>query len=134
MTEAGMDSFRGLAIMLLTIIAYMLIDSLTKIRLIALILCIISGVITLLTCKKIDRKELNTFRATLMLGALFFITGNIIIHINSEKAYYDSVALYTVTLGFFLSAVGMIIIISSAPLIIYKDVEEHAKRKQAITT
>jgi len=34
-----------------------------------------------------------------------------------------------VTIGFFLSAVGMIVMFSSTPIIIYKDIQEQLRKK-----
>ena len=130
MVEISMAMFRGLTIMLLTIIAYMLLDSILKISSVTFILCAASGIITIFACKDISREELKMFRMTLALGAVFFMFGNWIILTNMDKAYYDTTVLYIVTLGFFLTAVGMIVMFSSTPIIIYKDViREQEKRK-----
>ena len=125
-----MNVFRGMTIMLLTIIAYMLLDGLLNIPFITYMLAAISGVLIIFTCKTMDRSELNMFRASLVMGVVFFVIGNFIILSEKDKYYinYDPFILYIVTMGFFLSAIGMIIMFSSIPIIIYKDLEEHRLR------
>ncbi len=132
MQEQDIIVFRGLTIMMLTIIAYMLIDSLLNIPLITFILCGASGTITIFMCKDIDRKELKTFRAVTMLGAIFFIAGNYVVLKNADNAYFDTNAFYLLTLGYFLSAIGMIVMFSSIPLIIYKDIKDELKTSKTI--
>lgn len=122
-----MDTFRGITIMLLTIIAYMLIDSFFHLRLITYALCAGSGVLIILTCKNISREDLNTFRATMILGIAFFLIGNYILFSNLNNATYDTTLIYVVSIGFFLTAIGMIVMFSSIPLIVYKDIIDRRK-------
>nr|MBD3312183.1 hypothetical protein [archaeon] len=132
MEEISTSVFRGLAIMLLTIIAYMLIDSFFDIPLITIVLCAVSGVLVIFCCKDMNRDELNMFRASMVMGIIFFIIGNYIIFTERENyfKYVDPLFVYYITMGFFLSAIGMIVMFSSIPIIIYKDLEEHLKRKE----
>jgi uncharacterized membrane protein len=127
-----MDSFKGMTIVMLTIISYMVIDSLLNTQLITFILCGIAGLLVLIICKKIKRDELNTFRALLITGLIFFVIGNYLVLTNKDSIYYDVTLLYSLTLGYFLSAIGMIVMFSSIPLIIYKDLEAHFKLRLSI--
>lgn len=127
MTELNMDTFKGITIMLLTIIAYMIIDSILNIRLITYALCAASGALVILFCKNISREDLNTFRATMVLGIAFFLLGNYVLFTNLNNATYDTTLIYIVSLGFFLTAIGMIIMFSSIPIIIYKDIIDRRK-------
>jgi len=127
MQEQDIIVFRGLTIMLLTIIAYMLIDSLLNIPLLTFMLCGLSGTLTIFMCKEIDRKELKTFRAVMILGIIFFVTGNYVVLKNADNAYFDTGSFYLLTLGYFLSAIGMIVMFSSIPLIIYKDLKDQLR-------
>ncbi len=132
--EIDMNVFRGLAIMLLTIIAYMVIDGLFHIPWITFLMCAVSGILIAFTCRGIKHENLNTFRAALGLGLVFFVIGNLILFKNINSYYYDELTLYTITIGFFLSAVGMIVMFSSIPLIIIKDFEEHRRRSSGISS
>lgn len=131
MQEQDIIVFKGLTIMLLTIIAYMLIDSLLNIPLLTFMLCGVSGTITIIMCKNIDRKELKTFRAVMILGIIFFVTGNYVVLKNADNAYFDTSAFYLLTLGYFLSAIGMIVMFSSIPLIVYKDLKDQLKTSKS---
>ncbi len=128
MENVDMNVFRGLAIILLTIIAFMVIDSFFNVPFLTFILSAMSGTLIGITCRGIKKNNLNTFRATLGIGLVFLIFGNYILFTNLNKYYYDSMAAYIVTIGYFLSAIGVIIMFSSIPLIIIKDLEEHRKR------
>jgi len=126
-----MNVFRGLAIMLLTIIAYMIIDSLINIPLLTIMLCAAAGTLIVFTCKGMNKEELNMFRASLIMGIVFFFIGNYIIFSERTKVYYDLTAITTMTFGFFFAAIGMIVMFSSIPIIVYKDLQEHLRRKNA---
>lgn len=130
MKGISMNVFRGLTIMLLTIIAYMLIDSFINIPLLTIILCACSGTLVIFTCRGMNREELNMFRASLIMGIIFFFIGNYIIFTKIDQYYLDELAVYSLTMGFLLSAIGMIVMFSSIPIIIYKDLEEHLKKNR----
>lgn len=132
MQEISMDVFRGITIMLLTIIAYMLIDSFLDIPLITIVLCAASGVLVIFCCKDINRSDLNVFRASMVMGIIFFIIGNYIVLTERENyfKYVDPLFVYLITMGFFFSAIGMIVMFSSIPIIVYKDLEEHFRRQK----
>ncbi len=124
-----MNSFKGLAIVMLTIIAYMVIDGLLGIPFITYILCATGGALIIILCHGIRRDELSTFRALLITGLIFFVLGNYLLFANKDLLYYDVNLIYLITMGYFLSAIGMIIMFSSIPIIIYKDLEEHFRTR-----
>ncbi len=134
MNESDITILKGLIIMMISIITFMILDGLFNIPFITIPLSLTSGLIIALTCKKLSRKETKTFRATLILGLIFFFAGNIITYYNANKFYYDINALYFVTIGMFLSSLGMIIMFSSIPIIIIKDYEEHQMRVKNINS
>jgi len=128
MEGLSINVFRGLSIILLSIIVYMLIDSLLNIPLLTLMVAGFSGALVVFACRQMDRRELNMFRASLVMGVIFFIIGNFIVFTERNQFYTDPTKIYIITMGFFLSAIGMIVMFSSIPIIIYKDLEEHKLR------
>lgn len=132
----SMDLVRGLMITLLAIISYLLISSLYQIEgydLINLLIIIISlsagAAITVLN-RGMSRKDLNLFRILLFVGLALFVVGTVLIYQKTNESLYDLTIVRTLTFGLLIASIGLILILSQIPPIIYHNLKEIFKLKK----
>ncbi|TFF88124.1 MAG: hypothetical protein EU548_09285 [Promethearchaeota archaeon] len=130
MKEVSIEVFRGLAIILLSIIGYFLISPYIDYGGLPLLIALFSGVLIILASKDIKRNELMIFRITLISGGALFIIGNLYIVPNLNMLILTEKIIYELTLGLLLSSIGVIVIFSSMPIIIYRNLKDYLKQSK----
>ena len=127
---------RGLMITLLAIISYLLISSFIEseeysvINALIIVISLMAGAGITILNKDMSRKDVNLFRLLLFIGFALFITGNIVIFQKTSEVLYDLAVIQMLTFGLLVASVGLILILSQIPPIVYQNIKEAFKEKK----
>ncbi len=132
----SMDIVRGLMITLLAIISYLLISSIVTqeeynvINAVIILISLGAGAGITILNKDISRKDLNVFRLLLFVGLALFVTGNVLIFQKSGSGAYDLNVIQVLTFGLLIASIGLILVLSQIPAIVYQNIKEVLKEKK----
>ncbi len=131
-----MDIIRGLMITLLAIISYLLLSSFIEtegyslVNALIIVMALGAGAAITILNKDISRKDLNVFRFLLFIGLALFIAGNVVIFQKTNEVIYDLSVVQALTYGFLVASIGLILLLSQIPPIVYHNIKEIIKQKK----
>jgi len=123
-------------ITLMAIIFYLLISSFIEseeyslINALIIVISLLAGAGITILNKEMSRKDVNLFRLLLFIGFALFIAGNVLIFQKTNEALYDLAVIQTLTFGLLIASIGLILILSQIPPIVYQNIKEAFKKKK----
>jgi|GEM_PF-5520657 len=130
--EISNDLLRGLMITLLAIISYLLISTYIEFQPLPLIIALGAGAVIAFLNKDVEPGDINIFRVVMFAGFALFIIGSVVVFQQNEIIAYSLDVIQALAFGLLITSVGLILLISQLPTLVYHNVKTLKKLKKSV--